>query len=145
MTNDPFNIEKHNKAVRRSGFRIRSLLKGSISRLSMKGKRQLIRSLRLQFKKDYGEIDNLKFEFSRHGVFFHKGVGRGYVMQGGRVIRGTKKDSIFKAIDSTKSGPMKRRPKDWFNPVLDREVPKLANIVASLQADGAAEKLINIK
>jgi len=135
------NIERHNQIVARSGFKIRAILKVSISRLSMKGKYQLIRSLRLRFKKEYGEISQLKYEFSRHGVFFHKGVGRGYIMQGSRVIRGTKKAGSI--IQTT--GPVLRKPKEWFNPVLAKEVPRLADEIANIQADNAAIKIIKIR
>ncbi len=145
MTSDPFDIKKHNTAVSRTGYRIRSQLKRSISRLSMKGKAQLMRSLRLRFKYEYGEISQLKYEFSRHGVFFHKGVGRGYIMQGGRVIRGSKRNPNFKPIQRTGKTRIPRRPKEWFNPVMDREVPKLADQIASFRADGAAKSLIKIK
>jgi hypothetical protein len=136
-----YNIDRHNQIVARSGFRIRAMLKVSISRLSMKGKYQLLRSLRLRFKKEYGEISQLKYEFSRHGIFFHKGVGRGYIMQGSRVIRGSKKSGSV----SIASGPVMRKPKEWFNPVLAKEVPRLADEIIRIQADNAAAKIIKIR
>ncbi|MBT3244824.1 MAG: hypothetical protein HN352_16885 [Bacteroidetes bacterium] len=135
------DIDRHNQIVARHGFKIRAMLKVSISRLTMKGKYKLIRSLRLRFKKEYGEISQLKYEFSRHGVFFHKGVGRGYIMQGSRVIRGTRQAGS--TIQT--SGPLLRKPKDWFNPVLSKEVPRLADDIAEVQADNAATKIIKIR
>lgn len=138
-------IAAQNREVTQSGYRIRSLLKLSISRLSYKGKAQLTRSLRLRLRKDYGEINQLTYQFSRHGVFFHKGVGRGYILSGGRVIRGSKGDSLFRTAGRNLDGPLRRRPKEWFNPVLDKEVPKLADQIASFKADSAAQQLIKIK
>jgi len=145
MTSDPFNIKQHNSAVSRTGYRIRVQLKQSISRLSMKGKADLMRSLRLRFKYEFGEISQLKYQFSRHGIFFHKGVGRGYIMQGGRVVKGSKKNPMFKPIERTGKSRTPRRPKEWFNPVMDREVPKLADLIAKYRADGAAKSIIKIK
>lgn len=138
---DPINIEKYNKSVARTGFKIRINLNRAIASLSMKGKKNLMRSLRLRMPKEFGEIINLKYEFSRHGVFFHKGVGRGYVMQGGRVIRGTKKGGIFKALPGMHSNTIKRMPKEWFNPTLDREMPRLADQIAKLKGDSAGKQL----
>jgi len=55
----------------------------------------------------------------------HKGVGRGWKRGGGFVIR-------------TAKGPMKnggRHIVEWFNPILDREIPELADAIAILNAD----------
>jgi len=41
-------------------------------------------SIKSVTKKQYGVIDRLTYSFERHGVFGHKGVGRGYEMQGDR-------------------------------------------------------------
>ena len=92
----------------------------------------------------FGMVDYIGFNFERHGVFVHKGVGRGYVMEGGMVIRARKpskqqqqyaKDQN-RAIGNTRlEGGMNRSPEEWFNPILDAALPGLADKVAEMNAD----------
>lgn len=49
-------------------------------------------SIKSVTKKSYGVIDRVTYTFERHGVFVHKGVGRGYEMQGGMVVRTAKSE-----------------------------------------------------
>lgn len=100
--------------------------------------------------KDYGQVDGVGFQFERHGVFVHKGVGRGYVMVGGMVVRGYKPGSEAKRYAASKNreakptlliGPGIRKPVEWFNPVLDKHVPELADNVAKMNADAAVNAL----
>ena len=91
------------------------------------------------YKSD-GEIDCIGFSFARHGVFWQKGVGRGYVMQNGIVTRGQKKRIGINKHDKrttfiATAGPIRRKPVDWFNGLISREVETLADIVADLYAD----------
>ena len=125
-------------------------LKTRIMSLSNKGKGDLVRALRLKTKKDYGEIDRITYTFPRHGVFFHKGVGRGYVMQGSSVVRGSKVNkqtkgyadakgrSIGAMVISGKNG-LFRRPQEWFNPVIEANIPTLADMIAAMRADNAVD------
>lgn len=133
----------YNKAILNWGYATRSKLKFSISRLSMKGKGDLMRSLVTKARWDYGEVDRLEFSFLRHGVFFHKGVGRGYFIQGRKVIRGYK-SKVLRGLGRRResngefvvvSGPHKRQPKEWFTPVLDNEMPLLVAECLELRSD----------
>lgn len=64
------------------------------------------------------EITSVGFSFEEEGVFVHLGVGRGYNMEGGtRVV--TKKSNK----------DWNRKPKPWFNPVIEQHIPKLVEIV----------------
>ena len=79
----------------------------------------------------HGIANRVSIKFERHGVFVHKGVGRGYEMQGGMVVRTAKSDeSVF-----SKSQGKVRLPYEWFNPVLERTLPELANKLAEINAD----------
>ncbi len=139
--------DEFNKRIEEWVGSTRTRLKQQISTLSMKGKGALLRSLQGKTHQDYGEIDRISYTFLRHGVFFHKGVGRGYPMMGGRVVRGFKFDSRLARKRSGKPAyiildrEIKRHPKEWFNPVLDQEVPRLADLVAELKADMAVDSL----
>lgn len=140
----------YNKAILNWGYATRSKLKFSISRLSMKGKGDLMRSLVTKARWDYGEIDRLEFSFLRHGVFFHKGVGRGYFIQGGKVVRGYKSkvvrglggrreaDGGFVAV----SGPHRRLPKQWFNLVLENEFDELVALILEKRGDLSIKELL---
>ncbi|MBN2640009.1 MAG: hypothetical protein JXR65_13085, partial [Bacteroidales bacterium] len=63
------------------------------------------------FKHDHVEIDGVSITFARQGVFVAKGAG-----------------------------PGTRQPKDWINPVLDKEVPELADKLGELGADLALKE-----
>jgi hypothetical protein len=88
--------------------------------------RKLAQSISSKTRQSYGAIDTVTFQFERHGVFVHKGVGRGYNASGGFVVRTAKHPAV--------------RPRvavDWFNPVLDKNIPELANRIAEVNADAA--------
>lgn len=75
-------------------------------------------------RKAYGAVDRITYSFERHGVFVHKGVGRGYEIQSGMVRR----------IARSKTTEV-RHPAEWFNPVLDQALPELADKLAEINAD----------
>jgi hypothetical protein len=81
-------------------------------------------SIKSKTKMDYGIIDRVTISFERHAVFLHKGVGRGYKMVGGMVVRTATSHSL-----------VHRHPSDWFNPVIAQSLPELANKIAALNAD----------
>lgn len=97
----------------------------------------------------YGEIESVGYSFERHGVFVHKGVGRGYIMIGNTVVRGRRsgdsnnrsKSKERDAMSVILTGRVKRKPVDWFNKVIDKNVPELANKVAEMNADAAVNAL----
>lgn len=70
-------------------------------------------------------VESIGISIQRHGVFVHKGVGRGYKMVAGMVIRTAK---------NPPKGPV-RVPVDWFNPIIDAHAPELANRMAEIHAD----------
>lgn len=145
---EPTTTEQYNERINQWVRQTRGKLKQSIATLSMKGKGQLVRSLTGVTKKDFGQIESIVYSFNRYGVFFHKGVGRGYVMSGGKVIRGYSMDSkVSRQQRGNKNvisvgGELKREPKEWFNPILDREVPRLADMVTEMRADMALDAAI---
>ena len=138
---DRSETEKYNALIIQWGFKTRNMLKSSVARLSMKGKKELVTRIQLKSKKNFGEIEAAIFNFPRHGVFFHKGVGRGYIMVAGTVVRGHRKDKTHSsnkpgnAMMHPTTGPLMRHPKDWFNPVFIKSIPMLADIIASTKAD----------
>ena len=57
---------------------------------------KLVNSIGRKIYMASGLAEGIGFKIERHGVFVHKGVGRGYIMEGGVVIRGYKTDSGLK-------------------------------------------------
>ncbi len=138
--------EEYNDRVSDWGSQLGVKLRSSIRMLAMDGKGDLVKSLRMKTAKWFGEIDKLAYHFDRHGVFMHKGVGRGYMMMAGNVVhvKGYQsKASIMKMFSeerrkkgvTKKDNTLKRQPEEWFNPIVQQNIDKLADLVAEVNAD----------
>jgi hypothetical protein len=138
---DPQTIQQQNALVLRWDPMVRSSLRGS-ARWFSDGKtesfvlrdggkqteKKLAASIMSKVGKEFGLANYVGFSFERHAVFVHKGVGRGYQSNGkGLVIRTAKYPARVR----------ERVAVEWFNPVLDRNVPILANELANINADAA--------
>lgn len=113
---DSRTLEEYNQELMAWASSTIANLRPSLSAHAIKGSK-LRRSLRNNYKKEYGEIYRIGFTFSREGVFIHKGVGRGYVMRGGVVVK------------TSKTNGFNRRAKPWFNPIIEQNLPALGEIV----------------
>lgn len=90
--------------------------------------KKLAASINSKVSKEFGLANYIGFSFERHGVFVHKGVGRGYQSNGkGFVIR-TAKNPAAK---------QERVAVEWFNPVLEKYIPELADKITEINADAA--------
>lgn len=117
-------------------------LKSQIGMLTSSGKGELIQKLRGYVDHDpNGTIYRMAWKFPRHGIYLIKGVGRGYIMQDGRIIRAVRKDNRIMTINKS----IQRHPKDWFNPVIEARIDDLAEKVSSFYADQAAEQITSIQ
>jgi len=138
---DPQTVLDQNALVLKWTPMVRSALRGS-ARWFSDGKtesfvirdggkqteRKLAASIMSKVGKEFGLANYVGFSFERHGVFVHKGVGRGYQSIGnGLVIRTAKYPARFR----------ERVAVEWFNPVLDRNIPILADELANINADAA--------
>ena len=109
-------MEPFNERLKSWGNKVRSALPVSISSHGIGGK-QLKRSIRNTYYYEFGEIFRLGFSFAREGIFVHKGVGRGYNMVNGMVVK------------TSKTSGFNRKPKPWFNPVVESFIPALEQII----------------
>ena len=138
------------KVVRRMKNTTRQFTKGKAGAYSViKTKRteeKLTQSLNYRIGKEYGLVEYVGIRLERHGVFVHKGVGRGYIMENGVVKRGIRPDKQTKMYAKAKgrdapviasNAPIRRKPVEWFNPVLDQMMPELADKLAEINADAA--------
>lgn len=133
----PDDAKPVNEAILQWVPKVRSALKSSAKRFShgkekpfiIRGQKSgnirqeghLAESIKAGTKATYGQIDLVSFTFERHGVFVHKGVGRGYPIGG----KGEIKDPSGRG----------RQPVEWFNPELEKYAPELANRLADINAD----------
>lgn len=132
-TDDALVSEKINEVIERWIPKVRTALKGSAKQFSDGKKETFVKrsekqieyklapSIKSGTRRQYGEIFAVGFSFERHGVFVHKGVGRKYPIEGAEAV----KNPLGKT----------RQPVEWFNPVLDRFIPELADKLAEINAD----------
>ena len=73
----------------------------------------LRKALKTVHRKNAGVINRISFRLPRHGIFRHKGVGRG-----------TKISQV---------GSTKRQPADFLNDPLEKNIGKLSELVADHQ------------
>jgi hypothetical protein len=67
-------------------------------------------SVKQSTRKSGGLINRVGYNIPRHMVYVHKGVGRGTPIE--------------------KAGQTSRKAKQWYNPVIDRRIDELGDIVA---------------
>ena len=141
-----FDVVEQNELLRKWAPKVRRALKTAVRSMNngkttsfvmrhgrMEGR--LFDSVKSRLGKQLGVIELISFSFERHGVFVHKGVGRGYNLAGGKVVRTAK---------GTMSAP--RNPVPWFNPTLERHIPELANRIAVINLNAAVNATkMNIK
>lgn len=136
----PLDVEAQNAIVVAWQSKVRTKLRSSARWFSdgktesfvMRGRQRegkLANSIKSKTRKSFGLIESVTFSFERHGVFVHKGVGRGYAARGeGFVVRtANKRQPGQKSRD--------RVAVEWFNPILDQHVPELADRIAKVNAD----------
>lgn len=121
-----------NKVIQRWIPKVRTALKSSarqfsdgknasfVKRSANQIEYKLAASIKHKTREQYGEIYSISFSFEHHGVFVHKGVGRKYPIEGPEPVKNP-------------SGKT-RHSVEWFNPVLDRYVPELADKIAEINA-----------
>jgi hypothetical protein len=88
--------------------------------------KKLAESIGSYTQKDVGSIFKIAFKFERHGVFVHKGVGRGYKADGHGFVNRTAKHP---------APGRERVAVEWFNPTLDKFLPELVDRLAKINAD----------
>lgn len=135
----------------------RNAMRGKISG-GTKGSGKLSKDIRIKVKENRRTSGHsIGFNFKRYGVFVHYGVGRGWIRQGGAVVRGTKvkkgsdleaqlkkrgyaKRDIRKYVTGG-GGSSSRRPVDWFDSVLRALIGDLADIAGEYYGDNAVAQL----
>ena len=135
IAQDADRLTAFNKEVEQWQDAVSKQLKAPISSRSLRIARELQPKA---YTDKYGLINRLGFSFPRHGVYIHKGAGRG---QGGligskwsylkringmeintSIIRHTNPASLRKQNEGN------RQAYHWFDPVIKNRLPELADI-----------------
>lgn len=153
----PFNVslesfEGINKAIRTEDKDITREYNDAVSYWSGRRNIELRNSIARSIKRDVSlsssikdnvyynrkggkEAERVGFSFMREGIYVHKGAGRG---QGGVIgsnwidRHGRKKSRALES--SGKMGSNNRMPNEWFDSVVNKKLPQLADIVGNYSA-----------
>lgn len=133
---DKEKLKQFNDDVKAWSIDVTRQLRSNV-RMLVKQDEQLSESIEPNVYPRNGEAERIGFSFAREGVYIHKGAGRG---QGG--FRGgsrwTDKHGKLKETNPLsffKMGTGNRKPIRWFDPVIDKNLPFLADVVAEYAAD----------
>lgn len=144
-----FDRSAFNSAVQEWDRKTLEHIKASVGALGLKGKGELLATLKVKEFKHFGVIDQVGFVMPRFGVWIEKGARRGH---GG--VKGSKWYNSAgklvktdpKSFGKMNTGDSPARP--WFNPVLTRDVETLADIMIDFYGSAAINsisKTIGIK
>lgn len=143
---DKAKVKQFNDDVIAWSIYVTSLLKSNV-RMLVKRDHILSDSIQpnIYYDRKYGqEVNRVGFSFAREGIYIHKGAGKGQGgYKGGSTwynIHGQQKQTLTSSL--MKQGTGNRQPIEWFDPVIERELSHLAEIVvnysATLQLDTTA-------
>lgn len=135
IAQDADRLTAFNKEVEQWQDSVSKQLKASISPRSLRIARELVPKA---YTDQYGLINRLGFSFPRHGVYIHKGAGRGqggfmgskwsYIKQingieiNTSIIRHTRPESLGKQNEGN------RTAYQWFDPIIKKCLPELSDI-----------------
>ena len=139
IASDADRLTAYNQAVAKWQNSVAAQLRAAVASRSMRIAREL--QPRTYTGRD-GLIDRLGFSFPRHGIYIHKGAGRG---QGGTIgsswtilkrINGVEVSTgIIRHTDPNSlngtQGEGNRQAYEWFDPVIRNRLPELSEIVSN--------------
>lgn len=137
MAQDADRVVEYNKAINAWQNSVAAQLRATIASRSMRIARELHPKA---YTDKYGIINQLGFSFPRHGIYIHKGAGRG---QGGTIGSNWTKLKTINGIEvstgivrhtnpnslNASQGTGNRNAFEWFDPVVRNRLPELADIV----------------
>lgn len=137
MAQDADRVVEYNDAINAWQNSVAAQLRATIASRSMRIARELHPKA---YTDKYGIINQLGFSFPRHGIYIHKGAGRG---QGGTIGSNWTKLKNINGIEvstgivkhtnpnslNASQGTGNRNAFEWFDPVIRNRLPELADIV----------------
>lgn len=136
-TQDKAETDIYNKAVAEWAKHRRADLRSSIS-TKVRNNESLSKSLKEKVyynRKGGKEVQRVGFSFNREGIYIHKGAGRGHGgVIGGSWIDRQGRRKTRSPQSAGKMGTGNRQEIEWFDPIVDRTLPQLADIVSEYSA-----------
>lgn len=113
--------QKINALVRSKTVAAVARLKAEQSRLGMKHGPDPLTKIAVRYREKEGLTNRISFKFKKSGIYVHKGVGRG--------------------TNAAEVGLTNRKPKEWFNPVIESYADELSEAVADEFVEATFRKL----
>lgn len=110
-------LPETNRKIRKWGNSTAAKLRSQVVSLGIKhtskspSPRAAINSISARYRERDGLINRVGYVIPRHMIYVHKGVGRGTSIE--------------------QVGNTKRQAKPWFNPVIEKNIDELADIIAN--------------
>lgn len=132
-------VTAYNDAVEKWQNSVCRQLKSTIAYKSMRIAKELEPRT---YTDKYGLINRIGFSFPRHGIYIHKGAGRGQggyigshwtklkVINGIEISTGIVRHTALSSING-KQGTGNRKAYRWFDPVIKNRLPELMEIVTN--------------
>lgn len=139
------STEDFNRGVLKWAKNTKQKLQLNILRLTTTGTDYAHDHTDVKVRKFHGEASRIAFNHPYYMIFVHKGAGKGY---------GGSKTKLFTRADGTKGktnpnslgkmGTGKRKPKEWYNPIIEQEYPSLEAIILPYHGEKAINRLQKI-
>lgn len=137
MAQDADRVTEFNNAINAWQNSVAAQLRAAIASRSMRIARELHPKA---YTDKYGIINQLGFSFPRHGIYIHKGAGRG---QGGTIGSNWTKLKTINGIEvstgivkhtnpnslNASQGTGNRKAYEWFDPIIRNRISELSDIV----------------
>lgn len=94
-------------------------------------------SITSELKKTDNVYSRIRYKFSRHGVFVHYGVGRGYIRVGNNVIKGSRNGGKSKSVG------FNRHAEDWYDVEIRAGIREIAEISQEYYGDWALNDMLS--
>lgn len=161
-------VDEFNQKVTKWAMNIRSQSRSTLSQTKGFGKLRVMLAQFVDKLSADSPVYKVRFDFPRYGVFRAYGVGRGYVMINGAVVRGYRVRSekeirlkkfgteaaemmkrgyitreVNKAKKALRTGTnIERTPLDWIDNHIQQNVQELADLVQNYYGDRALQQMI---
>jgi hypothetical protein len=128
------NFDEYNKKVKNWGTYTRTLMLGQIRALNIEGKKTLLKAMKSSEAKA-----NIQKIIKEEGEL-NKNLSVGFKAIDGEIIKVSfrfPKQGLFAAYGTSKGHPSSnpRTKKNWFENVLKKRVPDLADLATEMRAD----------
>jgi len=132
---NPERVKKFNADVRSWAKEASRSLKSSVSTM-IDNDEELSKSINAKVSTAKREVSRIGFAFAREGIYTHKGagVGQGGFKGGSKWINAKGETKSTNPNSFMKMGTGNRKPKHWFDPVIEQKIPQLADMVADYDA-----------